>query len=104
MAIATYNAKYGQSIYDICNQCYGTLNLLYKLIQDNNISNTNTDDFTGKKFIFDTSLIRQRSVIERDLSNEKFYITKSQIDENGILYNDVELVAYSDPTTYLIWL
>jgi hypothetical protein len=40
--ILNYFSLSGQSLYDICLQCYSSLDGLYKLIQDNNINSVDT--------------------------------------------------------------
>ncbi|CAB4218271.1 hypothetical protein UFOVP1596_11 [uncultured Caudovirales phage] len=64
--LASYTALDGQSIFDICLQTYGDLNLLYKLMQDNKIDNTNSTMLKGSVFIFDTLLIKDNSLKDDD--------------------------------------
>jgi len=51
----------GQSIYDICIQTYGSLDLLYKLIQDNNLTNIDATLQPGTTLQWDSSLITDNS-------------------------------------------
>jgi hypothetical protein len=50
----------GQSIFDLVISTYGDLNLTYKFIQDNNISNIDASDLTGKTFKFDVNNIANK--------------------------------------------
>lgn len=52
-----YSAVTGQSLYDVCLNTYGTLDLLLKLIMDNNIENINVYPYSGQSFSYDPSLI-----------------------------------------------
>lgn len=51
-----YNSANGQSLLDVCLSVYGTLDYLYKLIVDNNISGVDYDPTTGQVFVYDDSL------------------------------------------------
>lgn len=51
-----------QSIYDLCMMTYGTLDLLVKLCDDNNIEDVNDMPSTGEVFIYDDSLIKNQSI------------------------------------------
>ena len=75
--IDTYTAKDGQSIYDVCLNTYGTLNLLFKLIKDNKISSTNEQRLAGKVFTFDTSLIIDNSIFNV-VNNAIVYATQEK--------------------------
>lgn len=57
MAIKTFRAVSGQSILDVCLNTYGSLNLLYKLVQDNNIQDINQLVSSRQPFIYDTDLV-----------------------------------------------
>ena len=51
-----FKSVQGMSIYDICMQVYGTLDYLYKLIQDSGFSNSQTYPLPGTSFIFNPTL------------------------------------------------
>lgn len=51
-----YNSVNGQSLLDVCLSVYGTLDYLYKLIVDNNISGVDYEPTTGQGFVYDDSL------------------------------------------------
>lgn len=65
-----YNSDSGQSMLDVCLSVYGTLDYLYKLIADNNISGVDYEPTTGQLFVYDDSLtvnsnaFQKRSVVK----------------------------------------
>lgn len=64
MAIKTFTSVYGQSIFDVCLNCYVTLDLLYKLLQDNNIDSVNVTPKTGQSFLYDDTLVVDQSIYQ----------------------------------------
>lgn len=65
MAIKTFTAIYGQSIFDVCLNCYGGLDLLYKLIQDSGVDSVNDLPLSGQKYTYDDSLVVDQNVFQR---------------------------------------
>ena len=59
--IKTIKALYGQSIYDLCLQAYGTLDFIFKFIQENQISNINDTNLSGNTFIFDSTITEENT-------------------------------------------
>lgn len=53
----TYNAIAGQSLYDVCLQTYGSLNYLFKLMQDNGITGLNETVSSRQPFVWDDTLV-----------------------------------------------
>jgi len=51
-----YKAIDGQSIQDVCLSTYGSLDYIYKLIQDSGVSNLDYVVKTGDVFYYDLSL------------------------------------------------
>lgn len=45
------------TIYDVCLNTYGTLNLLGKLMDDNNHEGVNINPAQGQVFLFDENLV-----------------------------------------------
>lgn len=90
----TLNVKQGQSIYDICLQAYGTLNQLYKLIQDNNISNINAYIPPKTVITFDETLIQDAAITDNNTNTGVIYCTIEdtaealQTDDGVNLAND----------------
>lgn len=60
--IQTFPAVHGQSLYDICLNTYGTLELLYKLLQDNGIDSLNVIPYSRQPFLWDDSLVTDQGV------------------------------------------
>lgn len=52
----TYYSRDGQNIYDICLQVYQDLNMVYKLIQDNNWQDIDLYPVAGTPFVYTSSL------------------------------------------------
>lgn len=52
-----YSAIAGQSIYDVCLQTYGSLDYLYRLMQDNGIEGLNEQIYSRQEFVWDDSLV-----------------------------------------------
>ncbi len=57
MAINVYTAVQGQSIFDVCLNTYGSLDFLYKLVQDNTFGSINNTPYSGQNFNYDTNYI-----------------------------------------------
>lgn len=53
----TYKSISGQSIYDICLQTYGSLDYLYRLMQDNGIEGLDAVIYSGQSFVWDDNLV-----------------------------------------------
>jgi hypothetical protein len=65
-----FKPSIGSTILDVCLNVYLSLNLLPKLIQDNNITNLNAVTGIGDTFIYDTDFIfdefQSRDVLKND--------------------------------------
>jgi hypothetical protein len=75
-----YSAIDGQSIFDICLNCYGTLDLLLKLIVDSGIENVNHIPISRELYTYDDSLVIDQKVTLAQLK----YATN--IGGNGNVY------------------
>lgn len=60
--MTTFYAENGQSLIDVCLNTYGTTDLLYKLLQDNGISDINYTPYSGQPFTYDDSLVINQGV------------------------------------------
>jgi hypothetical protein len=49
------------TIYDVCLNTYGTLNLLAKLMNDNNFPGVDTYPTVGQVFLYDDNLVNVQS-------------------------------------------
>lgn len=57
-----FTAISNSTIYDVCLNTYGTLNLLVKLMVDNDFPGVNEYPANGQEFIFDESLVANQAV------------------------------------------
>ena len=71
-----YVSKQGQSIYDVCMQTYGTLDLLIKLCINNNIDGVEAGFPIGKIFTFDETLIFSQKIFNDNFNQKIFYSTQ----------------------------
>lgn len=71
----TYRAITGQSIFDVCLQTYGSLDYLYKLMQDNGINGVNEDVLSRQPFVWDDSLVVDQQINAAFLATSRRYAT-----------------------------
>lgn len=59
-----YNAIYGQSIFDVCLNTYGSLDDLFKLLQDSSGTNKGLNDVpaSGQLYVYDDSLVADQQI------------------------------------------
>jgi hypothetical protein len=72
-----FKAIEGQSLWDVCLQTYGTLNLMTKLLQDNNIESINIYPYGGQKFIWDETLSANQSINISSTNANIIYATRA---------------------------
>lgn len=65
----------GQSIYDVCLQTYGTIELLAKLVVENNLVSTIAPVEAGKVFTFDKTKIKDTAIFSRNVIDGIIYAT-----------------------------
>ncbi|HWB93508.1 MAG TPA: hypothetical protein VG605_16725 [Puia sp.] len=70
-----FEAVSGQSVYDVCLNCYGSLDLLYKLIQDNGLDSVNVSPHSRQVFIYDDALVIDQGVNQQFTQAGKKYAT-----------------------------
>jgi hypothetical protein len=70
-----YKAINGQSIYDVCLQTYGSLDYIYKLMQDNAFAGLDDKVISGQDFVWDDSLVINQRVNAAFLSSDKLFAT-----------------------------
>jgi hypothetical protein len=80
----TFRAIAGQSIYDVCLNTYGTLDYLFKIMQDNSFLNLNTGVYSGQLFTWDDSLVFNQAINANYLAGGKLYST--DISNNGSVF------------------
>ena len=65
--IAEVTYRENQSVYDLCLQVYGTLDLLVKFCTDNDITDMSSA-LTKKEYTYDTTLVKYQG-------NNKIFVT-----------------------------
>lgn len=88
-----FNAVDGQSLYDVCLNTYGSLDFMYKLLQDNGIRNVKDDVVTGQIFTWDDSLVINQQINQAFAASGIFYATdlyppSSKNSGEGIITED----------------
>lgn len=83
-----YKAISGQSIFDVCLQTYGTLDYLYKLLQDNGIESVNAPVIGGQTFQWDDSLVLDQGLNTVFTNTGVRYST--DVSQNGSVYYVLE--------------
>jgi hypothetical protein len=63
------------TIYDVCLNTYGTLDLLTKLMNDNNFPGVNYYPENGRIFTFDETLIKNENIYNQAALNNIKYAT-----------------------------
>lgn len=100
-----YNAIAGQSIYDVCLQTYGTLDYLYKLLQDNGIAGVDVPVTSRQQFTWDDSLVVDQQVNAAFAGTSKRYSTDVSplgsvfyvINNNGTIVPNEPSSPYEPP-------
>lgn len=83
-----YSAVYGQSNFDICLNAYGSLDNLYKLLQDSGVDNVNSMPASNQQFIYDDSLVENQAINQNFTLKGIKYAT--DIGQNGSVYYIVQ--------------
>jgi len=86
--IQTYYALNNQTIYDVCLMTYGTLDQLFKLIQDNDFGSVNNYPLQGQAFAWEDTLVFNEQVFISNTAVATNYATRSAMVGN--IYYDIE--------------
>lgn len=70
-----YKSIAGQSIYDVCLQTYGSLDFVFKLMQDNAFTGLDTTVSSGQPFTWDSTLVVNQQLYQQNISNSVLYAT-----------------------------
>lgn len=95
--MSTYSSKLNQSIYDVCLQTYGTLDMLVKLMTDNNISGLEDDFPAGTLFFFGetkTPGTKLQNISKTNFQQNIIYSTKYK--SGGALQTDSSVNITTD--------
>lgn len=71
----TFYSISGQSLLDVCLNTYGSMDYLYKLLQDNGVLNANTAVLSGQKFTWDDSLVINQQINQSFSQSGIYYST-----------------------------
>lgn len=86
----------GCTIFDVVLELYLSLNMLPKLIFDNNITDLNAITYTGQKFIYDTDFVFNEIMSDEIIrKNYKFSTGELKIFSRAIL-GDYLLIENSE--------
>jgi hypothetical protein len=73
-----------QNIFDVCAMSYGSFDLMYKLLQDNNILKNINDSILGVNFTYDKTLVHD-DIVYGYLNNNKITIGTGGITVEPII-------------------
>lgn len=88
--MTTFTAIAGQSIYDVCLQTYGSLDFLFKLMQDNSIAGLNVGVLSGQSFIWDETLVVNQQLNSAFASSGINYATSSSTLGSVFFVNTIQ--------------
>jgi hypothetical protein len=100
MAIKNYTAVAGQSIHDVCLNTYGTLDLLLKLVKDNDFGSLDGNVSSRQVFTFDDDLVVIQGTNASFLGTPDKYAT--DLSNTGAAYFDFEgsnIIQPAPPTS-----
>lgn len=101
-----YQSIAGQSIYDVCLQTYGSLDFLYKLLQDNSIAGVDVPVTSRQQFVWDDTLVLDQQVNAAFAGTSKRYSTDVSalgsvfyvINNNGTIVQNSTSEPYTPPS------
>ena len=79
-----FRAISGQSIYDVCLNCYGTLDLLYRLLQDNGIDSVDLPVYSRQLFVYEDTLVVDQGINQIFTRSGKYFSTDA--GKNGSVF------------------
>jgi hypothetical protein len=90
-----FKPSIGSTILDICLNVYCSLNLLPKLIQDNNIKTLNFVSGVGDQIIYDTDFVADEFIQRDILKNNYKFVTGNLYVPNASFTNEQYLLIES---------
>lgn len=91
----SFKPSIGSTILDICLNVYCSLNLLPKLLQDNNITNLNYVSGIGEEIIYDTDFVADEFIQRDILRNNYKFVTGNLYVPNASFTNENYLLIES---------
>lgn len=78
--LSEYKSQNGQSAIDVCLNSYGTLDYMYKLLQDSDVSDINQVPATGDVFYYDVELAVNSNTSRTKVMTPVRYATSANQD------------------------
>lgn len=99
--MSVYSAIFGQSIWDVCLQTYGTIDMINQLLSDNDID-IDVEITTGMEFTWDDTLTTDQYVNQKLSETSIIYATKSLANGNtlSVVKNESSGSAINTNGTY----
>lgn len=97
MAIKTFFAVGGQSIFDVCLNTYGDIGLMSKLLTDNNVVNIDQLVSSRQPFLYDDTLVVDLGTNQRFAQSGVFYST--DVSKLGSVYYTISGQVQGNNTT-----
>ncbi len=98
-----FTAVDGSTIFNVCLNTYGTLNLLGKLMADNNFAGVSTYPTAGQVFLYDETLVVNQQVSKNlTLSGEK-YATRYIPEPSENIYGEFFISTEADGVEEVAW-
>lgn len=101
ITVGSYISRAGQNIYDICLQVYGDLSYLYKLIQDNSLSNIQSNILPGTLFNFNPTLTK--NTLFSSWLNKNNIILGTDSNPFKVYSNETQTVIYTSEDGSVIY-
>jgi len=92
--IYRYTVQPGQSLLDVCIQIYGSNDYMLKLITDNNLIGVSPPNLNGTVLIFDSTLIAQPSLFNKNKNKGVVYAT-SAVAQEVVYSNEGQTIIYT---------
>jgi hypothetical protein len=86
----------GCTIFDVVLELYLSLNLLPKLVIDNNITDLNLITTTGQNFVYDTDFITDERMSEEILKKNYKFRTSEAKKTNSVIIENYLLIENSE--------
>lgn len=104
--MSTFNSFDGQSLFDVCLNTYGSLDYLYKLLQDSNVASINEPVKSNQQFNWDSTLIIDQAIYRTTTLTGKIFATAASNNLNTyylIIGESVPVspsIPYTPPNNY----
>lgn len=86
----------GCTIFDVVLELYLSLNMLPKLIFDNNITDLNAETITGQKFYYDTDFVTNERMSEEIVKKDYKFRTSETKKTISVIVEEYLLIESSE--------